>query len=69
MNIVYLISQIVGFIAFVISLVAYHRKKKDALLLAVKNGLLELKTKEKSLLEQFELCSGQDIFQREAYVK
>jgi hypothetical protein len=31
----------------------YHRKKKDALLLAVKNGLLELKTKEKSLLEQF----------------
>ena len=31
----------------------YHRKKKDALLLAVKNGLLELIAKEKSLLEQF----------------
>lgn len=29
MNIVYLISQIVGFIAFVISLIAYHRKKKE----------------------------------------
>ena len=29
MNIVYLISQIFGFIAFVISLVAYHRKKKE----------------------------------------
>ena len=31
----------------------YHRKKKDSLLLSVKNGLLELKTKEKNLLEQF----------------
>ena len=29
MNIVYLISQIVGFVAFVISLIAYHRKKKE----------------------------------------
>lgn len=29
MNIVYLSSQIVGFIAFVISLVAYHRNKKE----------------------------------------
>lgn len=29
MNIVYLISQIVGFVAFVISLIAYHKKKKE----------------------------------------
>ena len=31
----------------------YHRKKKDSLLLAVKNGLLELKNREKNLLGQF----------------
>ena len=31
----------------------YYKKKKDSFLLAVKNGLLELKTKEKRLLEQF----------------
>ena len=31
----------------------YHRKKKDSLLLAVKNGLLDLKAKERTLLEQF----------------
>ena len=31
----------------------YHRKKKDTLLLSVKNGLLDLKAKEKDLLEQF----------------
>ena len=35
MNIVYLISQIVGFIAFVISLVAYHRKKKESIFSSV----------------------------------
>lgn len=29
MNIIYIISQVVGFIAFIISLVAYHRKKKE----------------------------------------
>lgn len=28
MNIVYVISQIAGFIAFILSLIAYHRKKK-----------------------------------------
>ena len=32
MNIVYLISQIIGFIAFIISLIAYHRKKKEKIL-------------------------------------
>lgn len=31
----------------------YHRKKKNTLLLSVKNGLLDLKAKEKDLLEQF----------------
>lgn len=29
MNVVYIISQIFGFLAFVISLIAYHRKKKQ----------------------------------------
>lgn len=29
MNIIYIISQVVGFIAFIISLVAYHKKKKE----------------------------------------
>ncbi len=29
MNIIYLISQIIGFTAFVISLIAYHRDKKE----------------------------------------
>ena len=29
MNIVYVISQIAGFIAFILSLIAYHRKKKS----------------------------------------
>lgn len=31
----------------------YYKKKKDSLLLAVKDGLMELKMKEKDLLEQF----------------
>ena len=29
MNVVYIISQIFGFLAFIISLIAYHRKKKQ----------------------------------------
>ena len=29
MNIIYIVSQIVGFISFIISLIAYHRKKKQ----------------------------------------
>ena len=29
MNIVYVISQVAGFIAFILSLIAYHRKKKS----------------------------------------
>ena len=29
MDILYIISQIIGFIAFVISLIAYHRKEKE----------------------------------------
>ena len=29
MNIIYVISQVAGFIAFILSLIAYHRKKKN----------------------------------------
>ena len=29
MNIIYLISQIIGFVAFLISLIAYHKNKKE----------------------------------------
>ena len=28
MSIIYVISQIAGFIAFILSIIAYHRKKK-----------------------------------------